>query len=76
MPVYEYCCCDCDEKFELLRPVSRSSEGAPCPHCTKIAQRAVSRFASYSKGENGLSTPVGGSSCGGCSAASCSSCGG
>ncbi|MCX5991554.1 MAG: zinc ribbon domain-containing protein [Chloroflexi bacterium] len=77
MPVYEYYCPDCNIRFELLRPLSRSSEGAPCPGCSKTVQRAVSLFASYSKGENGMSTPIGGgSSCGGCSSSSCSSCAG
>lgn len=76
MPVYEYCCPDCNAKFELLRSLSQSSDGAKCPRCNAVARRAMSRFASYTKGDNGMSTPVGGTSCGGCSASSCSSCGG
>ncbi|MBM4445075.1 MAG: zinc ribbon domain-containing protein [Chloroflexi bacterium] len=76
MPVYEYWCHDCKTKFEMLRPLSQSGDGAACPRCSRLAQRAMSRFASFSKSEGGVTTPVGGSSCGGCSATSCSSCGG
>ena len=76
MPVYEYCCPACNVKFELMRSFSQSGEGAPCPKCQNKAPRAVSRFASFSKGDNGMSTPIGGSSCGGCSSPSCGSCGG
>ena len=76
MPVYEYCCPGCNIKFELMRSFSQSGEGAPCPKCQNKAPRAVSRFASFSKGDNGMSAPIGGSSCGGCSSSSCGSCGG
>ncbi|MBN2098215.1 MAG: zinc ribbon domain-containing protein [Dehalococcoidia bacterium] len=76
MPVYEYWCPHCRLRFELMRPLSQSGEGAPCPKCRNQAPRAVSRCASISKGDNGMSTPIGGSSCSGCSSSSCSSCGG
>ncbi len=78
MPIYEYICPECDCKFELLRSVSKSNESASCPKCKGSAKRVFSRFASFSKGNGGESTPVAGtgSSCAGCSSASCSSCGG
>ena len=74
MPLYEYVCSQCGCRFELLRPVSRSSEGAPCPGCQHEAERVLSRFSSLSKDSSGLTTPIGGSSCASCSAASCDSC--
>jgi putative FmdB family regulatory protein len=39
MPVYEYYCKHCDGIFETIRPLSRSSEPAPCPVCDKKAAR-------------------------------------
>jgi putative FmdB family regulatory protein len=77
MPVYEYTCSDCQLKFELLRPVSKVNEGVHCPRCHKSAERVFSTFASFSKSDSGLSTPVAGtgSSCSSCNTTGCSSCG-
>jgi putative FmdB family regulatory protein len=74
MPLYEYVCSQCGCKFELIRPISQSNEEAPCPRCQHEAERVLSPFASFSKDSSGLTTPVGGSSCASCSAASCDSC--
>ncbi len=77
MPIYEYVCSDCGSKFELLRSLSQANEGAPCPRCHNSAERILSIFASFSKEEGGLSTPIPGtgSSCAACGATSCNSCG-
>jgi putative FmdB family regulatory protein len=75
MPVYEYECPAGDGKFELIRPMSRAEEAAPCPTCDAPSPRAISRFAAVSRGEGGVSAPVGGSGCGSCGASSCASCG-
>ena len=74
MPLYEYVCTDCDDKFELIRPLSLSAEGATCPKCEGSAERVLSRFACFSTDESGVPTSVGGSACSSCSASSCSSC--
>ncbi len=39
MPLYEYYCKSCDGIFETVRPISRSSEPAPCPVCARTGQR-------------------------------------
>ena len=75
MPIYEYVCSDCGLKFELLRQLSQASEEASCPHCHNSAERVLSTFACFSTDESGLSSPVGGSSCASCGAASCNTCG-
>ncbi|MBM4433133.1 MAG: zinc ribbon domain-containing protein [Chloroflexi bacterium] len=75
MPIYEYVCTKCNLKFEELRPLCASADGASCPQCHNNAKRVLSTFRSVSKSESGISTPVGGSSCSSCSSASCSSCG-
>ena len=75
MPIYEYFCPGCDLKFELLRPLSQASEGAECPRCKDAAERILSAFCSVSRDESGFTTPIGGSSCGGCSTGTCGTCG-
>ena len=75
MPIYEYICSDCELKFELLRPLSQASEEASCPRCHKTAERKLSKFACFSTGKIGLTSPIGGNSCSSCGATSCGSCG-
>ena len=76
MPIYEYFCPDCESKFELLRPLSKSNEGAECPRCHKKAERALSTFACFSKDKSGLSSSIGpGSACSSCHTGTCSTCG-
>jgi len=78
MPIYEYICSDCSFKFELLRPLSQASEKVSCPRCHHhSAERKLSAFASFSRDESGVTTPIAGtgSSCAGCNASSCSTCG-
>ncbi|MDH4067922.1 MAG: zinc ribbon domain-containing protein [Dehalococcoidia bacterium] len=75
MPIYEYCCPECSFKFELLRPQSQANQKVSCPRCHNNAKRILSSFSSFSKSDEGLSAPIGGSSsCGSCSATSCTSC--
>jgi putative FmdB family regulatory protein len=75
MPVYEYSCPGCGLKFELLRPMSRANEGAPCPDCNNGAERVPSTFAAFTKGASGDIAGVnGGGGCGSCSSSDCSSC--
>ena len=75
MPIYEYVCADCGLKFELLRSLSQANEGASCPHCQNTAERILSTFCSLSKDESGELSSIGGSSCSGCAATSCNTCG-
>lgn len=46
MPIYEYRCSACGNVFEMTRPISQSSEPAPCTSCGKPSQKLVSQFAS------------------------------
>jgi putative FmdB family regulatory protein len=41
MPLYEYYCEDCDGIFELIRPVSQSSNPQPCPVCDGDGERLM-----------------------------------
>lgn len=72
MPLYEYHCPSCRGTFELLRPMSRSSEIATCPAGHPKAERVLSLVAERPRGG---SAAAGGGGCGGCAGGSCS-CGG
>ena len=75
MPIYEYRCQNCSDKFELLRRLGSNDDDVVCPKCKGKAQRLISTFASFSKDQSGMTTPIGGGgSCAGCSSNSCSSC--
>ena len=77
MALYEYKCSDCEERFELMRPMSAADDLAPCPDCGGTeSRRLISNFASVTPGASALSTSnatmpvrkVGGHGCcgGGC----------
>lgn len=74
MPIYEYCCEQCDTKFETL---IRGDEKASCPLCgTENVKRLLSACGFVSKGSGGeTASTSAGSACGGCSSSSCSGCG-
>ncbi|MGI8549492.1 MAG: FmdB family zinc ribbon protein [Dehalococcoidia bacterium] len=74
MPVYEYYCRACQNKFELLRPMKLSEREAPCPAGHQGAQRMISVFSATSKGTDGESASFGGG--GGCACGGACSCGG
>lgn len=47
MPIYEYECTKCSEKFEVLQKISEGNEGLRCPKCDADApRRVVSAFCS------------------------------
>lgn len=46
MPIYEYSCRVCGERFELRRTMSDSDTDIECPKCgAKHPQRLISAFA-------------------------------
>ncbi|HXG35478.1 MAG TPA: zinc ribbon domain-containing protein [Dehalococcoidia bacterium] len=63
MPLYEYYCPDCSQKFELLRPVGRMDEEAICPQGHSHAQKVLSVFAAVSSGGKGEPVSLGGCAC-------------
>jgi putative FmdB family regulatory protein len=78
MPIYEYCCQDCEQKFEKMRPMSQADAEAPCPQCgSGHTRRGLSLFAAFSRGNGGSSQAVAGSGggCSNCGTHACGSCG-
>jgi putative FmdB family regulatory protein len=46
MPLYEYLCKECGERFEKLVRMSDDPRAIPCPSCASAAvERALSTFA-------------------------------
>lgn len=66
MPLYEYACLECDERYEELRPASRADMMIPCTRCgsTRV-KRLLSVFAAP-RGHSERSEPGNnGCACGG-----------
>ncbi len=75
MPIYEYHCNNCNKNFEYL---VFGKEKPICPACkNKKVSRILSACGFVSKGGGGetVKTSASDSSCSGCTATSCSSCG-
>ena len=54
MPIYEYQCPECRERFSLLRPMRESDQPARCPKCGhEEARRVVSLCAAQAGGTAG-----------------------
>ena len=71
MPIYEYKCKACGNKFEKL---VRAQEKVCCPKCGKGSLDKL--FSVFGVKSSGKFTPSsGGGSCGTCSASSCDGCG-
>jgi len=70
MPIYEYVCASCANRFDRLRPMSEMDAEAPCPACDGESSRALSVFAAFSSGDNGDTRSVAGG-CGGCGPGGC-----
>lgn len=58
MPIYEYECGKCGEKFEVLQKASETNEGLCCPKCqADKPERVLSAFCSgSSKGAPGAAS--------------------
>ena len=54
MPVYEYRCPACDDRFERLAPMVERDAQVPCPVCGRKTSRQITAFALVgSPAENG-----------------------
>jgi putative FmdB family regulatory protein len=63
MPVYEYRCRTCDQRFEMLRPIGEATAGVTCPAGHAEVERLLSVVAPSPRTESGG---------GACCAAGCS----
>jgi putative FmdB family regulatory protein len=78
MPIYEYRCESCTEKFEVLTRFAERDATQVCPACESTRTRVlVSSFAHVGGGDSLESMDLGSgeSTGGGCCGGSCGSCG-
>jgi len=72
MPLYEYGCASCSERFERLVRAGDGSEAA-CPRCGSAnVRKMVSSFAAFGASGDGLPMASGGGCCGGAGGCACS----
>lgn len=73
MPIYEYVCLDCGERFELMRSMKDADALTACQQC---ASEHTSRMLSLFFASSGGRVVAGsGPSCAGCTGGSCATCG-
>jgi putative FmdB family regulatory protein len=77
MPIYEYRCESCSEKFDVLTRFAERDQAQMCPACESTKTRVlVSSFAFAGADDSSSSLDFGGGeSAGGCCGGSCGSCG-
>jgi putative FmdB family regulatory protein len=74
MPIYEFRCSDCDERFEALCKVGSNGRRLRCPHCRGgHLERLMSGFFA-SGGAKSESSGASSSACSTCSSRNCSTC--
>ena len=64
MPMYEFRCRDCGERFEELRSLSDPNEGIECPSCS--GGRVEKLFSTFAAATGGGGTSSGASGSGSC----------
>jgi len=68
MPIYEYQCVKCGEKFEVRQAIGQGGSGLTCPKChAPDPERLLSSF--FSHGSSATESP--GASCPTCSSGVC-----
>ncbi|MBN1953728.1 MAG: zinc ribbon domain-containing protein [Anaerolineae bacterium] len=73
MPIYEYCCQDCHQRFSRRRAMAEADAPIDCAACGSAnTRRALSLFSAVSSGRGVIAGS--GSSCSSCSASSCAGC--
>ncbi len=67
VPLYEFKCKECDDTFEVRRPMSEAGDPATCPQGHDGAVRLLSVFASVGASSGGApaAAPKAGGGCGG-----------
>ncbi|MBI5639547.1 MAG: zinc ribbon domain-containing protein [Nitrospirae bacterium] len=59
MPIYEYVCQECSEKFSLLQSVHAGDNDAKCPKCaSQKVKKVMSSFCCSVSGDAGFSSSV------------------
>ena len=59
MPLYEYQCATCGERFEILQPLGAGAQGLSCPHCDSTELSKV--FSTFAASSPGVGSSIGAS---------------
>lgn len=74
MPIYEFKCAGCQNRFEKLCQMGETGANVNCPNCGRQgSNRVMSGFSSRNNNNDTFSSDS--NSCGSCSAGSCATCG-
>jgi putative FmdB family regulatory protein len=74
MPIYDFICQNCGEKFDLLTQHNWRAAGAACPTCGSAdLEKEVSRVGAFASGGK-IQMMDQGHQCGSCHTGSCSTC--
>jgi putative FmdB family regulatory protein len=72
MPIYEYLCQDCGQKFDTMRPFIEADNPVDCEKCKSMnTKRTLSLF--YARNERGSVSGIS-SGCNNCKSGSCNGC--
>ena len=76
MALYEYKCAECEEHFDLMRPMSQADKPARCPECgSEESRRVITNFAAITPGASAMaSAPAPQTGGGGCCGGGCGCC--
>jgi len=72
MPIYEFACEQCGEKFEELVPLGADGNGLSCPACQSSDIRKM--MSAFGISGSALTKPSSGASCSTCASSNCSHC--
>ena len=65
MPIYEYWCPECKDRFEKLRPMGSKDAEVVCSRCGSAVKRMLSVVAAVGRSSTGERRPAaGGCGCG------------
>jgi putative FmdB family regulatory protein len=71
MPLYEYRCSACGQRFEVLQRMGEGAEGVDCPRCgERAAEKLLSTFAASTASAGSAAGPACGGGGGGCGSGS------
>ncbi len=73
MPIYEYTCLTCSNRFDKRRSMSQMDDPANCPDCGSESRRVFSVFAAFSSNGSGEASAIAGAGgcCGGGTGGAC-----
>jgi putative FmdB family regulatory protein len=72
MPIYEYACLDCGERFETMRSMKDADAPISCRQCKSL--RTLRRLSLFNASSGGRVVAGGNTGCAGCSSSSCATC--